>query len=256
MGDERVTGVSPGGSQVYQYDKPASEGWSAPAQSRRLESLQQHFDRFFGEGDSVFHEIVSDLVHIDVHMIAPRPERDWWTLYTTGMSDRPMTVPWGAAEKRFAELILALPPGWKIDSLKATPAPEDLERWYWPFRWIKTLARFPHEYRTWLGPGHTIPNGDPPKPFAPTTRMCGWLLLPPVNVDERAAGRRRTTVAPSCCSRSALRRAAKAFRRVLRQRTVGAVEGVHVARGMKRHTALTRFPFVRRDSGGPSVAMR
>jgi hypothetical protein len=34
--------------------------------------------------------------------------------------------------------------------------------------------------------GHTIPNGDPPTPFALGTRLCGWLLLPPVGVPDEA----------------------------------------------------------------------
>ena len=42
------------------------------------------------------------------------------------------------------------------------------------------LARFPHEYDTWLGWGHTVPNGDPPVPFADNTRLCCALLLQPL----------------------------------------------------------------------------
>src|SRR5262249_55781013 len=43
-----------------------------------------------------------------------------------------------------------------------------------------------HEHQTWLGMGHTIPNGDPAKPFAPGTELCAWLLLPPVRVPNEA----------------------------------------------------------------------
>jgi hypothetical protein len=41
------------------------------------------------------------------------------------------------------------------------------------------MARLPHEYNTWLGYGHTVPNGDPPEAFASGTDLCGWILLPP-----------------------------------------------------------------------------
>jgi hypothetical protein len=41
---------------------------------------------------------------------------------------------------------------------------------------LKQLARLPHEYGTWLGAGHTIPNGDPPEPYAPGTRLCCGLV--------------------------------------------------------------------------------
>ncbi len=45
------------------------------------------------------------------------------------------------------------------------------------------LARFPHEYETWLGLMHTIPHGDPPQPYAENTFLCGAILLPPVTVE-------------------------------------------------------------------------
>jgi hypothetical protein len=51
---------------------------------------------------------------------------------------------------------------------------------YWPLRLLKWLARFPHEFGTWLGFGHTVPHGDPPGPFAADTELCGAILLPPV----------------------------------------------------------------------------
>ena len=54
-------------------------------------------------------------------------------------------------------------------------------RW-WPIGVMKFLARFPHKYETWLGDGHTIPNGDPPDAFAPNTKLNGTIILPPLNV--------------------------------------------------------------------------
>jgi hypothetical protein len=73
-----------------------------------------------------------------------------------------------------------------VDLLNTTPPPEDLEHWYWPIRWMKILARMPHHLKTWLGPFHTVPNGDPAEPFAPGTRLCCWWLLPPVSVPREA----------------------------------------------------------------------
>ncbi|MFR3751255.1 MAG: suppressor of fused domain protein [Enterocloster sp.] len=48
---------------------------------------------------------------------------------------------------------------------------------YWPIGLIKYLARFPHEYSTWLGWGHTIPNGPDYEPLAPDTGMGGVVLV-------------------------------------------------------------------------------
>jgi hypothetical protein len=177
--------VSPGGSEMLRH-QARERGYSPPPDSTGEPEIVAHFSRYFGEPESVFHEIVSDLVHIDVHIIKPHAGRGCWTLFTTGMSDRPMTTPEGAEDFRFAELILNLPAEWRVDALRATPPPPDLERWYWPIYWLKKLARLPHEYQTWLGSHHTIPNGDPAKPFHPGTRLCSWLIIPPISVPEEA----------------------------------------------------------------------
>ena len=78
---------------------------------------------------------------------------------------------------RYAELMITLPPDWKLDKESF----ED-ERWYWPVRLIKTLARLPHKYGTWLGWGHTVPNGDPAEPYAADVRFDGCILLPSISV--------------------------------------------------------------------------
>lgn len=175
--------TSPGGSAILRHGARTA-GWAPPAESRAMEEIENHFGRFFGPPETVLHELASGVVHIDVHVIRPRPERNWWTLFTTGMSDLPMNVPAGAEEHRFAELVLALPPEWDLDAVTGVPPAAGVERWYWPIRWMKMLARLPHEHGTWLGFGHTMPNGDPPEPMAPGTKLCGWLLLPPVTVPE------------------------------------------------------------------------
>jgi hypothetical protein len=54
-----------------------------------------------GEIHDVYHELISDLVHIDIHHVAPDDERPFHTLVTSGMSDLPMTVPEGVEALRF-----------------------------------------------------------------------------------------------------------------------------------------------------------
>jgi len=138
-----------------------------------LEKLSAHIEKNVGPIGTVYHEIVSDLIHLDVHHVPPTLPRPYHVLVTTGMSDRPMKVPEGAEEVRHVELSLCLPPEWPL-----TEEAFQEERHYWPVRWLKQLARFPHEYDTWLGWGHTMPNGDPPEPLGPGTKFCGVLLLP------------------------------------------------------------------------------
>src|SRR5262249_44583228 len=121
---------------------------------------------------TVWHEIVSDRVHVDVHVAQPDYWRPYYTLVTSGMSDLPMTAPPGA--NRYAELMLCLPENWPM-----TASDFDDERAYWPIRLLKMVARLPHEYQTWIGPGHTVPNGDPAQPYAAGTPFSAVLATPP-----------------------------------------------------------------------------
>lgn len=44
------------------------------------------------------------------------------------------------------------------------------------------LARFPHQYNTWLSYGHTIPNGESVFPFTEDTKLGCMLLLPSLSL--------------------------------------------------------------------------
>lgn len=146
-----------------------------PADSARKRQIADHIEEQIGPIDYVFHELVSEYVQIDVHRVPPQSNRPYYTLITSGMSGLPMTVPNGAESLRFAELVLCLPSSWPLNM-------DDFqdERNYWPIRLLKVLARLPHEFQTWLGQGHSIPNGDPPQPYARNTRFCGAVIMPPL----------------------------------------------------------------------------
>ena len=143
-----------------------------------MEVVEGHIERYFGEVENVFHEIVSPDIHVDICMVPPSGERDYYTLVTMGMGAHRMNVPEELAEYRLerAELAIALPPGWKLDK----ESMED-ERWYWPIRLLKALARLPIANDTWLGWGHTADNQTP---FAEDTKLCASLLIGPLGVEE------------------------------------------------------------------------
>jgi hypothetical protein len=170
---------SEGGSRIYRHRSRERGFEPAGGDEQCLERITQHIERYVGPIASVFHELVSDLVHVDVHVVDPTPERDYYTLITSGMSDRPMSPPPDADDLLFAELMICLPPDWPLTK----EAFKD-ENNYWPVRWLKMLARLPHEYETWLFTSHTVPNGDPAQPFADNTEMCCALLLDPVLFDD------------------------------------------------------------------------
>jgi predicted Zn finger-like uncharacterized protein len=168
---------SESGQPIYRHAPREKEFRLAQGNEETIKAITNHVETHLGAVASVFHEIVSDLVHVDVFYVSATDDKPYHTLVTSGMSDLPMTVPEGAEEFRHAELLLSLPPSWPL-----TQEDFEDERNYWPIRWLKMLARLPHEYDTWLGYGHTIPNGDPPRPFAPDTKLCCQLLLLPALV--------------------------------------------------------------------------
>jgi hypothetical protein len=153
-----------------------------PDSDAHASAIAEHVIKHVGPITNVFHEVTPDIVQIDLLVVGPIEKRPFTTLVTCGMSDRSMHVPIEdpddlarIPELRFAELLLCLPPEWPLD----TEAFKE-ESNYWPIRWLKRLARLPHQMDAWLGLGHTIPNGDPPGPFAGNTTFSGWLVDEPV----------------------------------------------------------------------------
>ena len=136
-----------------------------------MSAIEQHIGKTFGPVEMVFHELVSPDIHVDICMVPPSEERDYYTLVTMGMGAHRMNVPEKLAEYKLerAELAIALPPDWKLDqeSLKE-------ERWYWPIGLLKVLARLPITEDTWLGFGHTM---DKQSPFAEGTELCAAILV-------------------------------------------------------------------------------
>lgn len=169
--------VSMSGSPIYRHGEAAP--WQAPKGEECLEQISDHIEKHLGKVETVFHEIVSDTVHIDVHFVKPTSEFPFVRLITSGMSDLPMTTPVGSDAPQFVELLTTLPADWHLDQKSF-----ESETWYWPVRLLKSLARLPHSYKTWLGWGHTIPNGDPPEPYAKNTRLCGSIVLPSITVSD------------------------------------------------------------------------
>jgi len=131
------------------------------------DAVDMHIASNFGNYENVFHEIVSPDIHVDIYIVDPTPERNYYTLVTMGMGAHRMNVPKELRKDKLdrAEIMICLPPDWDIKN--------DDERWYWPIRWLKILARLPGEYDTWLGYGHTVPNEEP---FADNTKLCGVML--------------------------------------------------------------------------------
>jgi hypothetical protein len=169
--------VSMDGSAILRHEEATP--FEGPRGEACLEQISDHIEAYLGKVEAVFHEIVSDTVHVDVHFVKPSQQFPFVRLVTSGMSDLPMAIPEGSDTARYLELVVTLPGDWRLDQNSFKD-----EAWYWPVRLIKMLARLPHKYNTWLGRGHTVPHGDPAKPYASNTKLCGAIILPSATVPD------------------------------------------------------------------------
>ena len=143
-----------------------------------MEAVEGHIEQYFGKFENVFHELVSPDIHVDICVVPPSEERDYCTLVTMGMGAHRMNVPEELAEYKLerAELAIALPADWKLDQESMKD-----EKWYWPIRLLKVLARLPIASDTWLGFGHTMDNKEN---FAENTKLCAAILTGPQSTEE------------------------------------------------------------------------
>jgi len=167
--------MSPGGSQIFRHSGHENSDGSLPENSCvYINEICAHFDSLYpGRKVEVLHEIVSEFVHIDVHVMYPAPEDDFFVIYTTGMSDKPMNVPQELEcrqDWQFAELFMCLPSSWN-------PAGKMTQENFWAVELLKFTARMPHMCSTWLADGHTMPNGPNYEPFLAGSQLSAMILI-------------------------------------------------------------------------------
>ena len=173
-GDPDDDGDDPDGEAPKDEESGVPEVYT----EEEMEAVEGHIQQYFGKFENVFHELSSPDIHVDICVVPPSKERYYYTLVTMGMGAHRMNVPEELAEYKLerAELAIALPGNWKLKR-------EDLknERWYWPIRLLKTLARLPIASDTWLGFGHTMDNEED---FAKGTKLCAAILTGPQDTED------------------------------------------------------------------------
>ncbi len=140
--------------------------------------IEKHMKTLFPDREERgFYAKDSEFLQIDIHMLEAPTKKEFHVLYTVGMSALPMALPEDLLPEyqplERGELMLLLPAEWTLS------LPEDGKvdnRLWWPVNLMKYLARFPHEYKTWLGWGHTIPNSEEYLPYDESTALCGVML--------------------------------------------------------------------------------
>jgi hypothetical protein len=136
------------------------------------QQLFDHIHQWVGPVAGVFDCGDVGGVHIEVAHAPPTDDKPFHVLATIGVSERPQAVPEDADVSARIEMVMGLVSDWPARDRELT----DL----WPVQLLSALGRFPHRGEdTWLGVGHTVPNGSPPEPYVPDG-PSGAILLPPV----------------------------------------------------------------------------
>jgi len=160
-------------SKILRYGAPSED--ASVADSVAGVAIEKHIETHVGKPSLVLHEIGSRYVHIDVHVVAPKPDRDFYTLVTSGMSDKPMKAPRQAEGLEYSELMLCLPSNWTMKEFDVM-SQETWNRDWRSFGYVNL-----HVSHTNTRPGCS---GDIPHPMA--IRRCHSL--------------RRRSYADGCCS--------------------------------------------------------
>lgn len=162
---------TPDGSNIIRHDTVERQfGLTGKSTAGFTQAREAAYERLFGEALSVSHELLPQVPHIDVYTFKRTFKRSQgdqivYALVTGGMSDLEMNLPRAAAKDvpRRVELIFYC----------AEPREEYIDT----LRWV---AHFPHDSKSWLGHGHTMPNGNPPAPFWGSTELDTLLFMPSI----------------------------------------------------------------------------
>jgi len=148
-------------------ERPLPEMYQ-PEEMRDIDALMERWfwdkehgmtEEEYEDSTFVYHEIVSEDVHIDIVVAKPTARRPYYTVCTQGLGAHTMNTPdvdGAVLAIRNIELMMYLPADWPMMVSEDTANVFDDERNYWPIRMLKTFARMPIEYDDWLGYGHTM----------------------------------------------------------------------------------------------------
>jgi hypothetical protein len=157
---------APDGTNIIRHEHVETKLGLTNSTAGFAQAREAAYERLFGKPLSVSHELLPLVPHVDVYISKRfQGSKEIYSLVTGGMSDLKMTLPLGADQDvpRRVELIFY--------------CSEPRDEYIATLRWV---AHFPHDSKSWLGHGHTMPNGTPPAPFWGTTELDTLFFLPPL----------------------------------------------------------------------------
>ena len=162
---------TPGGSVVLRHNDPERQIGSMDDSAVGFTHIREAaYERLLGKALSVSHELLPQVPHVDVYTFqSSSGDQTWYSLVTGGMSDLEMAMPRHAkGVPRRVELIFYC----------AEPRDEYIATLRW-------LAHFPHDSKSWLDYGHTMPNGTPPTPIWDSAELDTFLFMPPIVMEHQ-----------------------------------------------------------------------
>uniref|UniRef100_A0AB33J756 Suppressor of fused-like domain-containing protein n=1 Tax=Prevotella sp. GTC17260 TaxID=3236796 RepID=A0AB33J756_9BACT len=189
-------------------------------QGAEMVALDKSLDRMFLASESdmteeekedksfVYHEIVSEDIHLDIMVYMPTEHRPYYKLCTSGLGAYRMPLSEEDIDDRVperAELMMYLPADWKMMLGDDDGDVFQDENNYWPIRLLKDFARMPLIDGSWIGYGHTVSHEDgeplagnvgfsaailgfPPEDFCvtnlPTGKSVMHYLVVPITAEE------------------------------------------------------------------------
>lgn len=150
--------------------------------------LVNYIEKHLGKIDETISEIIpGSRVKVDINIIRPTKERNYITLITTGMSEYAMGYSEDDSEYKYAELMMKLPPDWKLDKEHCKS-----DAYGWPLKILRMSAHLPHNNDGIISNEVIIPNGIPgdvPLPYHVDTWLSAVMFcdsedIPPLKVNK------------------------------------------------------------------------
>lgn len=145
-----------------------------------LKEFEDYITKTFGEFDTVYHELYSPDIHVDIIIVPPSVKENYYKLITMGMGAYKMNVPKTLEDYNFdrSELIIFLPPEW---NMKFTD-----KEYGWIANNLKTISRIPIDENSWIGFGHTFSYSlDGDIPLANNIKFSSILLIDALSYNKK-----------------------------------------------------------------------
>ncbi len=150
------------------------KGLAEPPIYTYTEDEANQYEKFvknnYGEYTFVYHELYSPDIHLDILVVPPSKENNYYKLITRGMGAYKMNVPLQLKnyEMDRAELVIYLPSDWNMNFSK--------EENSWVIKLLKQIARLPIDEKSWIGFGHTLSHNDV-ESYASNTKLSASILI-------------------------------------------------------------------------------